>query len=106
MGSCRDVTGEVMEDPKVGGDSVAKLPGIPHVALEYPMKPYGIMDRQQTKKKTYSRATMVKFTMTAPVQAEQYIRKQIYSDPNILRLMILGHTRTFKHLGEDNELHL
>merc|ERR1719361_891241 len=76
------------------------------IALEYPMREYGELPRGQSTKRKFNEAYMVQFQFTAPVQAGEYIAKRIYADNDILRFMVLGHTRSFKHVGEDNELHL
>lgn len=95
--SCRDVMAKTMLSP---------IDGQKRVTMEYPMKEYGILPRGQSAKRLYNKATMVKLTFTGPPAAVEYLNKRIYSDNNILRFMVLGNTRTFKHRGEDNELHL
>jgi len=76
------------------------------VTLEYPMKEYGPLGRDQKYKEKFTKASLIEIKMDAPVQAGEFIAKKIYSDNNILRFMVLGHTRRFGHAGEDNELFL
>jgi len=76
------------------------------VTLEYPMKEYGPLGRDQKFKEKFTKATLIEIKMFAPVQAGQFIAKKIYNDNNVLRFMVLGHTRRFGHAGEDNELFL
>jgi len=99
--SCRDIKAQPMKSPIDGAST-----GTSTVTLEYPMKEYGEVPRDQKNKDRYQKARLVKFDFYAPVTAHEYIQKKIYSDNDILRFMVLGHTRTFKHVGEDNELHL
>lgn len=75
-------------------------------SLEYPMKEYGELKRDQKEKKMYQKAIMIEFKFYAPVDATEYIQQRFYSDNNILRFMCLSHTRSYTHVGEDNELHL
>lgn len=72
--------------------------------LEYEMKEYGEIPREQKGKNKYQRAYMVEFKFKAPVTATQYIQRKLYSDNNVLRFMALSLTRSFSHAGEDNEL--
>jgi len=74
--------------------------------LEYPMKEYGEVPKGQKIKKEFQKAIWVKFDFYAPPNAIDYIKTRIYKDNAILRHMVLGHTREFHYLGEDNELHL
>eukprot|EP00929_Paragymnodinium_shiwhaense_P033436 TRINITY_DN18360_c1_g1_i1.p1 TRINITY_DN18360_c1_g1~~TRINITY_DN18360_c1_g1_i1.p1 ORF type:complete len:283 (+),score=71.13 TRINITY_DN18360_c1_g1_i1:94-942(+) len=76
------------------------------IALEYPMKQYGEVPRGLQTKPQFDKAVMVDIDFFAPVGALEYIKKRLYADDDVLRLQVLGHTRTFKHLGEDNELFL
>jgi len=95
--SCRDIKASLRKSP---------IDSMSTVSLEYPMKEYGEIPRGQKEKRKFNKAKMVEFQFYAPVSAGEYISKKIYSDIDILRFMVLGHTRTFKHVGEDNELHL
>lgn len=95
--SCRNIEVQTRKSP---------LDQASLTTLEYPMKEYGELGRNEKEKKKYDKATMVEFNFMAPVKANEYIQKKFYKDNNILRFMVLGHTRTFKHVGEDNELHL
>jgi len=72
--------------------------------LEYEMKEYGLIPRGQQGKNKYGTATMVEFQFMAPPDAIPYMQSKIYSDNNILRFQVYGHTMAFKHRGEDNEL--
>lgn len=74
--------------------------------LEYPMKEYGEVARGQASKDIFNKATWVEFNLYAPIAALDYIKAKFHGDNNILRLMVLGHTRSFKGVHEDNELHL
>jgi len=94
--SCRNI--EI--DAKMGPDG--KLT----TTLEYPMKQYGELKVGIKERPQSTTAYWVTINMMAPVGAVEYINKKFYSDENLLRVMVLGHTRTFKHLGEDNELFL
>eukprot|EP00929_Paragymnodinium_shiwhaense_P033434 TRINITY_DN18360_c0_g2_i1.p2 TRINITY_DN18360_c0_g2~~TRINITY_DN18360_c0_g2_i1.p2 ORF type:complete len:280 (+),score=103.47 TRINITY_DN18360_c0_g2_i1:153-992(+) len=76
------------------------------MSLEYPMKEYGEVPRGLQTKPQFDKAVMVDIDFYAPVGALEYIKKRLYADNDVLRLQVLGHTRTFKHLGEDNELFL
>jgi len=95
--SCKDIRAKVMPSPI----DQSKM-----VTLEYPMKEYGDIPRGVMQKPEYNKAYLVKYDFFAPVSAHEYIQRKIYADNNILRFMVIGHTRTFKHAGEDNELHL
>jgi len=94
--SCRNI--EI--NAKRGSD------GFADEKLEYPMKQYGELKVGIKERPQSQRAYIVTIDMMAPVQAVEYITKKFYSDESLLRVMVLGHTRTFKHLGEDNELFL
>jgi len=95
--SCRDIEAR----------TITNFNGSPgKVSLEYPMKEYGELDRNKKSKDRVDRADMVEFKFAAPVNAAEYIERMMYADTGIVRFMVLGHTRTFKHVGEDNELHL
>lgn len=74
------------------------------VQLEYEMKEYGEIPREQKRKNKYSSGTLVEFQFKAPVEAPELFGKKIYSDINVLRFMVMCQTRSFKHAGEDNEL--
>lgn len=110
--SCRNVEIQLRNSPipgqtsKVAMSKTDPTKKAPVITLEYPMKEYGDLRRNEKIKPTYEQAFMVEFNFFAPAQAGDYIRKKFYSDNNILRFMVLGHTRTFRQIGEDNELHL
>lgn len=95
--SCKEIGAKVKKSP---------IDGAAQITLEYPMKEYGEVPRGLQTKKQYNKAIMVEFNFFSPVSALEYIKKKMFSDNNILRLLVLGHTRTFKHPGEDNELFL
>lgn len=93
--SCRDIKVYPRKSP-IDGASVT--------SLEYEMKEYGEIPREQKLKNKYSRATLIEFQFKAPPDAIELISRRFYSDINILRFMTMCHTRDFKHAGEDNEL--
>jgi len=95
--SCTNIAAQTRKSP---------LDGRTFTTLEYPMKEYGEVPRGMEFKPTYDRAIMVEFELMGPPKSVDYIQKKMYADNAILRFMVLGHTRTFKHIGEDNELHL
>merc|ERR1719410_2961261 len=95
--SCKDIKVQLKRSP---------IDNEKTVTLEYPMKEYGPLGRNQKYKEKFTKATLIEIKMYAPVQAGEFIAKKIYSDNNILRFMVLGHTRRFGHAGEDNELFL
>lgn len=76
------------------------------LSLEYPMKEYGEVPRGLKTKPQFDQAIMVEIDFMSPVAAVEYIKKRLYADNSVLRLQVIGHTRTFAHIGEDNELHL
>lgn len=76
------------------------------ISLEYPMKEYGEVPRGMKTKPQFDQAIMVEIDFLSPVGALEYIKKRLYADNSVLRLQVIGHTRTFAHIGEDNELHL
>ncbi|CAE8640190.1 unnamed protein product [Polarella glacialis] len=93
--SCKDITVKARKSP-IDGQAIT--------SLEYPMKEYGEVPREKQRKDKYSKARMVEFQFVAPIQAGEYIQKRLYADNDVVRFMVLGHTRHFKHVGEDNEL--
>ncbi|CAE8624957.1 unnamed protein product [Polarella glacialis] len=93
--SCKDITVKARKSP-IDGQAIT--------SLEYPMKEYGEVPREKARKDKYSKARMVEFQFMAPIQAGEYIQKRLYADNDVVRFMVLGHTRHFKHVGEDNEL--
>eukprot|EP00931_Biecheleriopsis_adriatica_P118008 TRINITY_DN93482_c0_g1_i1.p1 TRINITY_DN93482_c0_g1~~TRINITY_DN93482_c0_g1_i1.p1 ORF type:complete len:291 (+),score=66.88 TRINITY_DN93482_c0_g1_i1:130-873(+) len=93
--SCRNIKVFPRKSP-IDGNSI--------VQLEYEMKEYGEIPREQKLKNKYSRATLVEFQFQAPADAQELIGRRFYSDINVLRFMVMCHTRNFKHAGEDNEL--
>ncbi|CAK9050632.1 Hypothetical protein SCF082_LOCUS27899 [Durusdinium trenchii] len=93
--SCKDIQITPRKSP-IDGNSVT--------ILEYEMKEYGEIPRTQNGKNKYNKAYMVEFRFKAPVSATQYIQQKLYSDNNVLRFMALSLTRSFTHVGEDNEL--
>lgn len=95
--SCKNIKVKSMRSP---------ISQEPVVTLEYPMKEYGPLQRGQKIKEKFTKASMVEIKMSAPVQAGEYIGKKFYGDNNVLRFMVLGHTRQFGHANEDNELFL
>eukprot|EP00933_Yihiella_yeosuensis_P048298 TRINITY_DN4440_c0_g1_i1.p1 TRINITY_DN4440_c0_g1~~TRINITY_DN4440_c0_g1_i1.p1 ORF type:complete len:262 (+),score=38.12 TRINITY_DN4440_c0_g1_i1:103-888(+) len=96
--SCRDISAKTRNAPDGSGS--------PLVQLEYPMKEYGTIPRNKKRKSLYHKAKWVTFDFQAPTDAVFYIKKKLYSDNNIVRILALGHTVNFNHLGEDNEMHL
>jgi len=93
--SCRDIKITPRKSP---------VDNFPVTTLEYEMKEYGEIPRGQMGKNKYQKAYMVEFKFKAPVSATQYIQKKLYSDNNVIRFMALSLTRSFTHVGEDNEL--
>lgn len=96
--SCRKIVAQGRKSP---------ISGFQETQLEYPMKEYGEIDRQNPKK-AYSKAIFIQFDFYAPPQAKEYISKRLYSDRDCIRFMALCHTRHdgWHNVGEDNELHL
>ncbi|CAJ1350078.1 unnamed protein product, partial [Effrenium voratum] len=92
--SCKDI--QIRPRKAENGNTVTEL--------EYEMKEYGEIPRETGKKEKYGKAVMMEFKFKAPVSATQYIQKKLYNDNNVLRFMALSLTRSFAHVGEDNEL--
>lgn len=91
--------------------SCKDIKGVPQkkVQLEYPMKEYGEAPRMsqgtgKARKREYSQAVQVRYDFKAPPMANEYITARIHRDNNILRFMRLGHFRSWRQPGEDNEL--
>lgn len=93
--SCRNIKAFPRKSP-IDGNKVT--------TLEYEMKEYGQIPRGQQSKNKYGVATMVEFQFMAPADAIPYMQTKFYSDNNVLRFQVYGHTMAFKHIGEDNEL--
>merc|ERR1719376_1750570 len=55
--------------------------------LEYPMREFGAMERNQKVRRTVRQAKMIKMTAAIPPPALDYIMQKLYANNNIVRFM-------------------
>jgi len=93
--SCKSITAKAMLSP-IDGKAITQL--------EYPMRQYGA--EFTTNKPVYNQAKMVQLDFVGPPAASEYLRNRMYADGNLLRFMMMKHTKSWNHVGEENELFL